>query len=766
MRTRFRVTGTVQGVGFRPFVFRRATELGLSGFVRNDSAGVVIEVEGDRAAIDAFAHALRDDPPPLARVDAVSAEDVEPQSGNDGFAIEHSEDLGAPAVAVSVDTAPCPACLRELFDPEDRRHRYPFTNCTDCGPRYTIVRSVPYDRRSTTMAGFVMCSACQHEYDDPGDRRFHAQPNACPVCGPRVWWHDADRSPTGGRDAAVRAAVGALRDGAVIAVKGVGGYHLAADACSASAVGELRRRKRRDDKPFAVMVPDLVSAHQLCELDPVAVALLTSARRPIVLAARRASSTVVDAVAPGLTELGVMLPYSPLHHLLLDGVGRPLVMTSGNLTDEPIAHEDDDAVARLGPLTDGLLGHDRPIHIRCDDSVARTVSGRVQLLRRSRGYAPEPLTLPFDTTGVAVLAVGAESKNTVAVTKGRHVIASHHIGDLEHAATYASFLQAVDHLPALYGVVPEVVAHDLHPEYLSTKFAVDLDRPLIGVQHHHAHAASCMVEHGRTRPVLAVCFDGLGYGPDGTLWGGEFLVADFAGFRRVGHLRPVVVPGGVAAIREPWRMAASWLAAACGAEVAVERLTAVDRRAVTAVELAEHGHGPTTTAMGRLFDSVAVLLGGRPTVTFEGQAAMELEAVARTVPRSAVPQRYAGLIMSGDDHGVIVLDPSPLLATLVADVDAGVPVPVLAAAFHEVLGAATGDVAASLAAAARVDAVVLTGGVFQNVRLTEVVESTLRRAGCDVLVHAEIPVNDGGISVGQAAIAAWRSIHGADGVAA
>jgi hydrogenase maturation protein HypF len=390
----------------------------------------------------------------------------------------------------------------------------------------------------------------------------------------------------------------------------------------------------------------------------------------------------------------------------------------------------------------------------------------VQLLRRSRGYAPEPLTLPFDTTGVAVLAVGAESKNTVAVTKGRHVITSHHIGDLEHAGTYASFLQAVDHLPALYGVVPDVVAHDLHPEYLSTKFALDLDRPLIGVQHHHAHAASCMVEHGLTRPVLAVCFDGLGYGPDGTLWGGEFLVADLAGFRRVGHLRPVVMPGGVAAIREPWRMAVSWLATACGAEVAVERLTAVDRRAAAVVELAAHGHGPITTGMGRLFDSVAVLLGGRPTVTFEAQAAIALEAVARTIPRSAVPQRYAGLIASSDDDGVVVLDPSPLLAALVADVDAGVPVPVLAAAFHEVLGATTGEVAASLAVAAGVDAVALTGGVFQNVRLTEIVESTLRHAGCDVLGHAEIPVNDAGISVGQAAIAAWRSIHGADGVAA
>ena len=370
-----------------------------------------------------------------------------------------------------------------------------------------------------------------------------------------------------------------------------------------------------------------------------------------------------------------MLPYSPLHHLLLDGVGRPLVMTSGNLSDEPIAHEDDDAVARLGPLTDGLLSHDRPIHIRCDDSVARTVSGRVQLLRRSRGYAPEPLTLPFDSTGVAVLAVGAELKNTVAVTKGRHVVASHHIGDLEHAATYASFLQAVDHLPALYGVVPDLVAHDLHPEYLSTKFALDLDRPLIGVQHHHAHAASCMVEHGRVEPVLAVCFDGLGYGPDGTLWGGEFLVADFAGFRRVGHLRPVVMPGGVAAIREPWRMAASWLATACGAEVAVERLTAVDRRAAAVVELAEHGHGPTRRPWGG--SSTAL-----PCCSADGRRSRSKRRRQSNWRRSpgrsrgsAVPPRYAGLVVSREDHGVIVLDPSPLLATLVADVDAGVPVP-------------------------------------------------------------------------------------------
>jgi hydrogenase maturation protein HypF len=759
MRTRFRVTGTVQGVGFRPFVFRRAIELGLSGFVRNDSAGVVVEVQGDRSAIEALGASLRNGAPPLAHVESVSAEDVEPRLDSAAFAIAPSEDLGTPAVPVGVDTAPCPACLGEVFDPADRRNCYPFTNCTDCGPRYTIVRSVPYDRRSTTMASFVMCAACQREFDDPTDRRFHAQPNACPMCGPQLSWCDATGRTLATAQAAVEAAVSALCGGAVIAVKGVGGYHLAADACSASAIGELRRRKHRDDKPFAVMVPDLMWAERLCVLDPVAVTLISSPRRPIVLAARRPSTPVADAVAPGLPELGVMLPYSPLHHLLLDGVGRPIVMTSGNLSDEPIAYEDCDAVARLGPLTDGLLTHDRPIHIRCDDSVVRAVAGRLQLLRRSRGYAPEPITLPFDASTAAVLAVGAELKNTVAVTKGRHVVASQHIGDLEHLATYESFVQAVEHLPALYGVVPDLVAHDLHPEYLSTKFALELDRPLIGVQHHHAHAASCMVEHGRVDPVLAVCFDGLGFGPDRSLWGGEFLVADFAGFRRVGHLRPVVMPGGAAAIREPWRMAASWLATASGPDAAAGRLTAIDRRASAVVELAEHHHGPTTTAVGRLFDSVAVLLGGRPRVTFEAQAAIELEALARTVQRSAVPPSYAGLIKSGDDHGVAVLDPCPLVATLTADFDAGVAVPLLAAAFHEVLGTATGELAASLAKAAGVDAVVLTGGVFQNVRLTEVVESTLNQAGCTVLVHTEIPVNDGGISIGQAAIAAWRALR-------
>ena len=450
-------------------------------------------------------------------------------------------------------------------------------------------------------------------------------------------WHDLRRAATAEGDAALAAAVASLRDGAVLAVKGIGGYHLAVDATSPRAVAELRRRKARDDKPFAVMVADADAAKALCHLSDDALAALTSPRRPIVIAPRRAGGPIAAAVAPGLPELGLLLPYSPLHHLLVGGVGRPLVMTSGNLSDEPIAHDDGDALDRLGPLVDGLLTHDRPIHIRCDDSVVRVGARRPQLLRRSRGYAPEPLALPF-VASRPVLAVGAELKSTISIAKGEIVVPSHHIGDLEHLATYRSFLQALDHLPALYGVRPEVVAHDLHPEYLSTKLALDLGLPTVAVQHHHAHVAACMVEHGRTEPVLGMAFDGLGYGTDGTLWGGELLVADLTGFTRAGHLRTLTMPGGVAAIREPWRMAVAWLVQAAGPDAVAAHLPDVDPTARAAVlDLVERGHGPVTSSIGRLFDAAAVLLGGRRRVSYEAQAAIELEAAARTVARPDAP---------------------------------------------------------------------------------------------------------------------------------
>jgi hydrogenase maturation protein HypF len=750
VRHRIRVTGTVQGVGFRPFVYRHALRLGLRGFVQNDSAGVLLEVEGSEPAVRELARLLVDDAPPLARVASVQT-GVIPLADDPDFAIVESGATVGATAPVSIDTATCAACLAEVDDPADRRYRYPFTNCTDCGPRYTIVESVPYDRAATTMARFTMCAACRAEYDDPADRRFHAQPNACPTCGPRLRWTRTRPSPPGGGDGlegddALTAAVAALRAGEIVAIKGIGGFHLAVDAADDAAVAELRRRKARDDKPFAVMVPDLAAARRLCELGDAATAALTAVGRPIVLAPRRPDAPVAAGVAPGLADLGLLLAYSPLHHLVIAGVGRPLVMTSGNLSDEPIAHEDADARARLSALVDGVLGHDRGIHMRCDDSVVRSApSGWVQVVRRSRGLAPEPLPLSVAAQR-PILAVGGELKSTVAITLGPDVVVSHHIGDLEHLATYRSFLQAIDHLRALYGVTPEVVAHDLHPEYLSTKLAVDLDLPAVAVQHHHAHIASCLTEHGRPGPVLGLAFDGLGYGSDGTLWGGELLVADLRGFERVGHLVPITMPGGSAAIREPWRMAVAW------AHRASASISFDDPRHDAVLDLVTRAHGPITTSMGRLFDAVAALLGRSPIVSYEAQAAIELEALARSVPRHDAPRYPVDVFV--DVGGMVLIDPSPLVATLIAERARGVAPAILAAGFHESIGSAAAWAATEVARRRGLRTVALSGGVFQNVRLAEVVEEALVSAGLEVLVHHVVPPNDGGISLGQAAVAA------------
>ncbi|MGI8806551.1 MAG: carbamoyltransferase HypF [Acidimicrobiales bacterium] len=792
-RRRLRVTGTVQGVGFRPFVYRLAADLGLSGWVGNDSLGVVLEAEGPPPALDELARRLADEPPPLARVATVTWEPA-PPTGEAGFSIVDSRAAGSPAVAVPVDVATCADCERELGDPTDRRFGYPFINCTNCGPRYTIIQSIPYDRASTTMAGFVMCADCRREYEDPADRRFHAEPTCCPVCGPQL----ALLSPGGDVLAkagdALDATVALLVDGRILAVKGLGGYHLACDAGNADAVAELRRRKARDDKPFALMV-DLSMASTLCHLTPEAEAALASPRRPIVLAPRRDDAPVAAGVAPNLPELGLMLAYTPLHLQLLAGCRRPLVMTSGNLSDEPIAHDDTDALARLGPMVDAILTHDRGIHIRCDDSVVRAGTralraesrasrseaearpgatparggggpspatapdavprpSRVQMVRRSRGYAPEPIGLP-STACRHVLAVGAELKSTVAVAKGDNVVASHHIGDLEHLAAYRSFLQAVDHLCSLTGVTPEVVAHDLHPEYLSTKFAADLDLPAVGVQHHHAHIASCLVEHGRTEPVLGIAFDGLGLGTDGTAWGGELLVADLDGFRRVGHLRQVTLPGGDRAAREPWRMAVAWLAATLGPDEAERYGRRADERWAAVLDLAQRPDVLRTSSAGRLFDAVAALLGLRTRITYEAQAAIELEAAAAGQPLDG-PGGYEIAVVT-DPEGLVLLDPTPLLATVVADRDRGIAPGVISAGFHAGLGRGVAAAAAAEAAGNGLDTVALSGGVFQNARLTEVVVTALEAAGVQVLVHHRLPPNDGGVSVGQAAIAARRA---------
>jgi hydrogenase maturation protein HypF len=740
VRHRIRVTGTVQGVGFRPFVYRHALRLGLCGWVRNDSVGVLVEAEGSEPALRELARLLADDPPPLARVAEVRAR-VIPVAGDPGFAIVDSGPGGHGTAPVSVDTAACATCLAEVDDPADRRYRYPFTNCTDCGPRYTIVRSVPYDRPATTMAGFTMCAACQAEYDDPADRRFHAEPNACPACGPRLAW-----SVTGAEgDAALVAAIAALRRGHILAIKGIGGFHLAVDATDEAAVAELRRRKARDDKPFAVMVADLEAARRLSTMSEAGAAALTSAARPIVLAPRRPDAPMAAGVAPGLADLGVVLPYSPLHHLLLTGVGRPLVMTSGNLSDEPIAHEDADARVRLAPLVDGVLGHDRAIHIRCDDSVVRDTPGRVsQVLRRSRGYAPQPLPLVVAAPR-PILALGAELKSTIALAVGTDVIASHHIGDLEHLATYRSFLQAIDHLRALYGVTPEVVAHDLHPEYLSSKLAADLDLSTVGVQHHHAHIASCLTEHARSHPVVGLAFDGLGFGCDRTLWGGELLVADLRTCERAGHLAPVTMPGGVAAIRKPWRMGVAW------AQHAGVAAPFDDPRRDAVADLVVRGHGPVTTSMGRLFDAAAALLGMHPVVSYEAQAAIALEAAARAVPRGEAPRFPVDVEHAA---GMVVIDPAPLVAALVAGRREGTAPALLAAGFHESMGRAAAAAAIEVAGSHGLGTVALSGGVFQNPLLSAIVEGALARAGLEVLVHRIVPPNDGGISIGQAAVAA------------
>jgi len=785
-RWRIRVTGTVQGVGFRPFVYRHAVDLGLTGYVGNDSKGVVIVAEGPAERLDELSRRVSEEAPPLARIDGVESFPLPvtgghgDRDGDGGFHIEDSRAEGAPAVAVSVDVATCGDCLAELLDPDDRRYAYPFINCTNCGPRYTIIRSIPYDRTSTTMADFAMCAACRGEYDDPADRRFHAEPNACPVCGPRLQLLEPGGKVLAAEGDALDGAAALLASSHVLAVKGLGGYHLAADATDADAVAELRRRKARDDKPFAVMVADAEVALRLCRMSPAAEAELASARRPIVLAPREPGTPLAEAVAPNLPELGLMLPYTPLHHLLLAAVARPLVMTSGNLSDEPIAHDDTDALTRLGPLVDAVLTHDRPIHIRCDDSVVRALpppgqlppgdlpgpeshaierdsapmSGggatEVQMVRRSRGYAPEPIRLPVPTSR-HLLAVGAELKNTVAVAKGATLVASHHIGDLEHLPAYRSFLQAVDHLSHLAGVEPDLVAHDLHPEYLSTKFTMDLDLPSLAVQHHHAHVASCLVEHGRSEPVLGVAFDGLGMGPDATLWGGEFLVADLAGYRRVGHLRSVSLPGGNQAVREPWRMALVWAAVALGEDAAERYGKEVDERWPAILALSRHANTPTTTSAGRLFDAVAALLGLRTTVTYEAQAAIELEACATGVPPSHSPGYE--LVTNREADG-LVLDPSPILARVVAERDAGVAYPLISARFHDGLGRGVARAAAALAGEAGLGTVALSGGVFQNARLTAVVHRELTRAGLSVLVHQRVPPNDGGISIGQAGVAA------------
>ena len=755
-RVRARVEGTVQGVGFRPYVYRLAGELGVAGHVLNDSRGVVVEVEAPAETVERFLARLPLEAPPLATVERVTAETLA-EVGEAGFSIRESPVGGEPRAAVTPDSATCADCLAEIFDPADRRFRYPFTNCTNCGPRFTIVRDVPYDRPNTTMAAFDMCPACRAEYSDPGDRRFHAQPNACPDCGPHVRLIHAD-GRTAADDAArdpVEAAAGALFDGAIVAVKGIGGFHLACRADHETAVAELRARKHREDKPFAVMAPDLRAARALVHLSPAEESLLLERARPIVLARRRADARVARAVAPASAELGVMLPYSPLHHLLLADTATTLVMTSGNVSDEPIAYEDEDARERLSAIADLFLVHDRPIETRTDDSVVRIADGRRTFLRRSRGYVPDATPLPLNC-GAHLLACGAELKNAFAVAKAGRAWVGHHVGDLKNYETLSSFTAGIDHFQRLFAVAPELVAHDLHPEYLSTKHAKGLDDVrLIGVQHHHAHLASCLAEHATTGPAVGAIFDGTGYGEDGTVWGGELLFGGLEGFERVGLLFPVRMPGGEAAIRQPWRMACAWLAAAFDESPRLPRPLHGRVAAGTWTQVAELARtgvaSPLTSSAGRLFDAVAALCGLRVEVNYEGQAAVELEAAADPAEHGSYP-----LPIRDEGRGPLVLDARATVRALVADLDAGAERPTVAARFHNALAAATARSCELAAERCVTDTVVLSGGVFQNRLLLGRTASLLRAAGLRVLTPERLPPNDGGIAYGQLAVAAAR----------
>ena len=705
-RRRLRASGVVQGVGFRPFVHGVATRHELAGFVLNDGDGVVIEIEGTTAALDEFEAELRADAPRQARIDSLLVEAL-PARGKRGFTIRRS-DLAGGSALLPPDLATCDDCLRELFDPADRRYRYPFLNCTQCGPRLTIVESLPYDRERTTMAAFPMCDACRREYEDPRDRRFHAEPTACPACGPRL-------------SMPLEEAVALLRDGAVLAVKGLGGWHLACDATNETAVARLRRRKHRDEKPFAVMTDD---PDALAFVDDDERALLESSARPIVLLRRR--DALAPSVAPGSSRLGLFLPYTPLHHLLCHDLGRPFVLTSGNVSDEPIAVEDDDARARLADVADDFLGHDRRIHRRCEDSVAE----RSRVLRRSRGYAPSPLPLPV-AAPVPLVAAGAELKATFCIARDDDAFLSSHLGDLDSEASYRAFRSDLELYLRLLRVGPEAVACDIHPEYLSSKWAHEQGLPLVEVQHHHAHAAACLAEHGEEGPALALVFDGTGFGTDGTLWGGELLLATLDGFERLRALEPVPLPGGEAAVREPWRLAALHLERA-GLPVPWPDWTRA--RASLAV------NAPLTCGMGRLFDAVAALLGVRDRVTYEGQAAIELEQLAEHGRGSAWAWRF------GDATELVTMCHERLRAGLSRED--------VARGFHETVARAAADACAEEAAAE--DAVVLSGGTFQNRLLSAATRRRLEAHGFRVLEHERVPPNDGGISYGQAAVAARR----------
>ncbi len=733
-RRQVRIRGVVQGVGFRPFVHNLARRLGLAGYVLNSSAGVVAEVEGTPDALDRFVASVRGEAPPLARIEEMLVAEIDPLGERD-FAIRESQAQEGEFVLVSPDVATCPDCFRDFTDPANRRYGYAFTNCTNCGPRYTIIRDIPYDRPNTTMAGFRMCPACQAEYDDPGNRRFHAQPNACAACGPQL-------------SAPIAEAQRWLSEGAIVAIRGLGGFHLACDPRNDGAVRLLRERKRRSDKPFALMARDLAAVEAFSVVSDDDRRALTSVRRPIVILPRHADSDISPAVAPGNNTIGVMLPYTPLHHLLFaDAPYDALVMTSGNLSEEPIVTSNQEALDRLRPLADWFLLHNRDIYMRADDSVVRTFEGAERVLRRSRGFVPQAIDLGMEVA--EILACGAELKNTFCLSKGRYAVLSQHIGDMENYETLVFFEETLANLKKLFRVEPRAVAYDLHPAYLSTQYALRLPHlEKIGVQHHHAHIASCMAENGLRGKVIGVALDGTGYGTDGQIWGGEFMVADYGGFERRAHLRYIPLAGGDAAVRQPWRPALAYLAETFGPaaefpELAIWRDVPESQRKLLRSMIAHRVNTIDTSSCGRLFDAVASLIGLRQQINFEGQAAIELEMIAAEGLADGYPFGLDGE----------TVDFRPAIERIVAEVRAGTPAPEIAARFHNTVTKAIVEVCRRLRTEEKLNRVCLSGGTFQNMKLLARTLAGLRRLEFEVFIHAQVPPNDGGIALGQAVIA-------------
>lgn len=753
-RISLKITGIVQGVGFRPFIFNLAISHQLSGWVCNSSEGVFIEAEGEPEEVQSFIAEISAKAPPQSMIESIEVKHLE-TSGDTEFIIRPSITEPGKFQPVSPDIATCSECLDELFDKNDRRFHYPFINCTNCGPRFTIIEKMPYDRPLTTMRAFKMCPECQQEYDDPGNRRFHAQPNACVACGPKVTLVDPSEKMTSLSSEPIVAAGQLLIDGKIVAIKGLGGYHLACDATSEEAVNKLRQRKRRFGKPLAIMVPDLETARELAFINDAEQNEMLSARRPIVLVHKRDNAAIADSVAPGTNYLGIMLPYTPLNYLLLAEVRRPLVMTSGNITEEPIAMENEEAFHRLGQIADYFLIHDRQIYSRYDDSVVRVIDGHKMVIRRARGFAPEPLSLDFDAE--QVLACGPELKNTFCLTRERHAFVSQHIGDLENLETLEHFENTVELYKRLFNVDPKIIAYDLHPEYLSTKYAKSLDIPeKVGVQHHHAHIAGCLEENRLYGPVIGIAYDGSGYGLDGSIWGGEFLIADQKEFTRAGHLQTARMPGGSAAIDKPFRMALSYLYRAYGKNYFRPQggfwdSISQEEEAIAISQIEKGVNSPLTSSCGRLFDAVSAIIGIRGAVDYEGQAAVELEA--NVADEHYIPYSFT---ISTDEHGLYVIMTDMLIKDVAEDIKLGTTRNVIAARFHATVTAFTLAMCKQLRGKYGQNAVALSGGVWQNAILWKQTRDALEKEHFDVIDHITLPPNDGCISFGQAVVANAR----------